>query len=599
MNTKRKNQVGAVSILWVLVFAVLIAMAAFMIPTIMKRYMGYAVTETTKFEARLIVKNLVEAGKYLILYERAFYLNNPLVVGPAPVTNPLDCENAANRAEAMQCLWQDAPRSGDSKMGWACGFWNLNSVFKFNGYVTVGAGLGSTNENVFCPIMLRNHLMDSAELQSMLLEPYRQVGLLAYDANAKSYSLTVDMSDALDPAQQDNLSIPMYFGQQLLRDVDHSQIHASLHFEFLPNAAGYSASTAQRFVRIEARLSFPDKKFATHEIVNSETLMLTNSTPKDFAVFLPYPLASDPASTTPAMSTTNNFNTAFRRGIAGSSVHIYGRTFFNGDISVADSDELDELPVFHGAVVLTGTLRFAGQPMGPDEVTGGLTKLKEKFTKGFVSYYSAQRYLFDGNDVANGTEINGPAVDTSMRDYISSLQDPCWRSTAQVRCGHSQRDVDAFGGTAASTPNLFCIDNTPANCLPLGDAARNIDCPIPSNDHDIRVYKGGHHKIVALSGGNPNCAAIIAPAIFFEIQNGVNVYGTLFGGGIYLAGTANLYSMASVAPRVYASALPGIDDPAPATNFGKLNDSAGQTYEGVAVALPNLPQVLTLGGESQ
>ena len=292
--------------------------------------------------------------------------------------------------------------------------------------------------------------------------------------------------------------------------------------------------------------------------------MVALSTPKDFALFIVYPETS-------AGVQTQKFSEALQ---LAPSVRVIGRAYFNGDIDVP----LERLPVFSEAVAISGTIRINGQVPGPSSI--GL--LQEKFPKGFITNFSAPRYILDGRcapvgaastasfsnnlKIVNGTRMNCFDENTpnkerfSIRHYIERLGNMCSSKPITVKStGYTQ----------------------PQAMIELG-------CETVVNWDEASFLTGGFLDVTAQDPGY--FAGILSPVQRLLVGGTTNVYGVVLGGYVRAGGSTKFYSVGMLQPG-----LPGIGSDA---TLGSLNSSALSANDGIAVPIVNVPFVLSTGGEA-
>lgn len=531
---------------------VLLGLAALYLPQMLSGNKKLALNDRELFEAHLVASDLLEVGKFLILYERVFFQSEPLGL----------TGSRQARGDKIRSLWAQFIGSNDpshADLNEACGTHDVTGTY--TGSNTLSTGILSS-EKVFCPLHLRSPAMSGSMMEKLMLDNWLANGVFSAASRPGAYTFEVEMTSALDPEGQGDLSIRMFFGQKLIEDrfggFLGGGMTAKLRFEILTDSAGFRAVSSERFVRITGLLDFRGARGVQHRVEKSETMMLALSTPQSFAFFVPFPAGAGGGA-------TNSFRSAVRT-IPGNAVKLQGRSYFNGNID----QDLAQLPEFREAVVVSGNvIPPGGKVPGPAD----LTVLKQKFRKGIVTNLSAERYLYDGacaqNNgspvmVLNGTRFGCPPG-FGIGTYVDRLENVCSSATATKSCG-TERVVPDTGSTAAMLP----------------------ECQINLAGLPAEFLHGGFRKIVA--NGVP-CTSIMSPAVETEVSASATVFGTIFGGYVNFKGAADVYSLTSMQP-----VLPGLNN---GTELGAFNSASVNAYEGVTVPLFNLPVVMATGGEGQ
>lgn len=569
MRTRHLRNRRGSAMLWVLGVGITVGIAALIVPGLLKRSAATAFDVEREFEAQLLAANIREIAKYLVLYEKVFYTGMQggfLVPGGEPTRIDADIVN----------VWGQTFTSlsaANMQLITACGGYNVN--LNYMGVHNLA------NKPVFCPSYFRSNLFTGMMAEEMLFEQWANVApvLRKPDPNATgTYFLQMDFTRALEPDASRFVGFDPRM--KILKEKDKRNLQALVTVSFSTDGSGFRAIASERYINFHAEVTFDGQSGNRNYVEDNETVMMTLSTPKEFALFMPYPdgnLAGDfLASVNMAVPSAVQFN---------------GRVFFNGDLNLGNGDmgdAIDALPVFQDAVVLTGT--FLPSVPGPKY----LDKLKQKFKKGIVTNYSAARFLFDGQcagpvdgvtQIQNQSQIpcafvpDSPGTPcqyptTFMQNYIQQIN--------RVSCGRGSlvtSDVDGISFQPPGDEACFGV-NAYSGCDNGATPIAQWKGAAPGEGVNAMI-RGGFRSVEVAS----KYAFIVSPVETLKIsKNGANIYGLVVGGHVDIpVGSANFYSLAALAPGVV-----GIPDDA---TVGTTNQKASQSYQGTAVPLLNMPVV--------
>lgn len=568
-----RNQKGN-ALLLVLTAMGFLSTMAYVIPTYLNTEKRKVAFNERAIHATQIASDLKELGKYLLLYEKVVYKDNPL-----------DISN--DRRTQLHQLWQQNFGSVSVESAGllnACG--GYDAVANFIGDLKV------SNEPVFCPLYVRNSLMTGQMLEDMVFNVWARPGNSnvlrvvngqpVLDTRPKAsvvtgadgrYTVDLDMTSSLASA---NNYIPLNFNPDFLDLLRSLQGTARIRYEFYTDSSGFKASGAERYVRIIGLVSFRETGRAdevARDFSDSDSFILSTPSVKDFALFMPYPvehawtgrtIGLGPSEVALRPLPTRLMSRAISFGDA--TTEIFGRVFFNGDIDIP----LDDLPVFHEAVIISGNFTY---PIPPAD----RAKLRRKFLKGITLNYPAHRFLFDGPDRASAANCAvgvGPldltnvfglhcplqnSVDKGqfgMIDYIKNMQGVC-----------SDSNITASGGDPYWNYSFTQSRIQPAN--------RSFDCVSQG------LFIRGGTTTLTVSGP---FAFVASPMVKVTVSGSrSSVYGTLFTGAAVFNPGTKIYSIANMRPT-----LPGIIDEAV---LARLNGEAAAIFEGVGVPLPAFPLI--------
>lgn len=574
-------------ILWVLVILFLIGIGISSLIQVLRSRHEYISDDDERFEASLLAADILELGKYYLLYEKYFYRDNPV-------------NQSGDRADCMRRVWSQELFEDTVD---PCGTYNDN--VRYTGDNIIKCPLPSTipaRIPSFCPWKIKHASLDGAMLEQQWLGPWANRNIVTRVKDGV-YSLEMSLKDAVTPYRQGDNMIRLFTGQKLLlkhlgaEDASlagwlgaDAKFDARLKFDFFSDSSSFVPISSERYVKITGSVEFSGAKGLVHRVQRSNTLMMWLSTPKDFSLFVPYPTDSTGAS-------TDVFTSAM---VFASTTEIHGRVYFNGDIK----GTLTSLPTFFEAVAISGNIKKAD---GSIPGAADLVTLKSKFRKGFITNYSAGRFVKDGHcepngvltnaalpntflDIANKTRINcfdeetvnsGAKDDFFIKHYIVRLKTACSKKTITVNQGSIT--------TATSSPNPGA---------PYLDVDTSNDCGFPSSynsssERFTKFLSGGFHKVIA-KGVSAN---ILSPVEIFTVPDANTVvFGSIFGGYIQANGSnQKFYSLAALTPDINKAPLSGASGD---TNLVKMNTNQLSSYEGMTVPLLNTPIVLITGDDN-
>lgn len=484
------------------------------------------IAEETLMEGEALAQDILEFGKYLMLYERVIYVDDK---------GPLD--QTGNRGKGLMDLWKEGFGIGGSA--------SLSLMQVCGGYDAKGRRLGDYEvggARVFCPLLLRNHVMDSLMLESMMLEPMAEAGVIER-TQVGNYFFNIDFFDAAKGI--DNLGDPArtFFryniGQRIIAKGAIDLDKVSLETRIFTSSSGLDAATAERFIQLTSMVTLANKGRPIRPIVHRTNLSVHASTPRDFAFFVPYPTMAD--GTTP----TRRWSEAIQlpRGS-----RIKGRVLFNGDINVP----LQDLPDFDEVVILTGDFV-------PPVSLAQLPLFRSKFKKGVLTRFSGARFLFTGNcstTDATTTVVNhsGLLCETdagtpyTINQYLLNIPNEC--TFAPVTGSEGKSTVDCSKALSS------CPTSCPSQTV--------IHGPLQS------VRLTGTFNFIA------------APVAVLTIST-PNVYGTVFGG--------HITATTPVVWKSFSAIKPGDIGVGSIDVLDSYMKEASKAYEGITAPLTNLPIV--------
>lgn len=363
------NQDGSV-LVYVLMAALALGGSAYFLMSVVGKNQKESEVQRTQFSLDLIAEDIKEYGKYLMFYEKMFYVNKAL-----------------NFDKNLRENWQNSFGVGND----ACGYKGLDLTYQGTNKIA--------GEFVFCPVYLRNNLLASDLLDESLFVPWKDKDLLKF--NDGVYSLTLNLKDL----KTDNNFTKFYVNENgLLTDFDGIQ-DAKIVIEFFSTASGVSLKNADRMFRISSEVYY-QKNFASRKIKSnaSETFLLKPSTPRGFSIFLLYPLNRTD------QKETDVFYKAFH---LNENDQIFGKTYANTDFEFTD---MTKVPTFFDTLIIGKEF----QETVPNDVN--LSRLKEKFRNGLITNFSADRFLLDSPGlINNASSLAKKLNELGMDDYISKM----------------------------------------------------------------------------------------------------------------------------------------------------------------------------------
>lgn len=534
----------------------LLALVSMILPELYVSSKQRTVNSRQLIELRNVARNLKELGKYLILYERVVFLDNPLD------------RSDTSRLKAQQDLWPQTFGSVSynsvNHMLNACG--GYDALANFIGTLSLG------QSPVFCPMYVRNSMMSGKMLEDMVFEkwsiggPSQSVqfsnGQMSTTPSVMNqilkgtegrYYVEFDMTKALRNGGNQMLDPVMDNSLRDLLGPNRLNATAKLKIELYTDSFGFSTDGNNRFIKVTSTIEY-GPQFARKQVYDQESFTMFTPTVKDFAIFIPYPTTATGIAAT---------RTSQSMILGGRNTKVYGRVYFNGDMDTA----LDNLPTFYETVVLSGKLIPGNAPVSPKDYA----KIREKFRKGIVTGFAAPKYVMDGKcgdiggekkDVANQTGLycikDGLAF--GMKEYIYNLG-LCTDFPLTVNAGVKPK--------LSYTPNPRGLPN-PAEI-----------CPSPDSDvNSSNKFVRGGWQSVTVTGP---VAFIASPVTSFRATTQTNIYGVVMGGHVDVADGSTLRSI-----PYFAEGQPGIGT---TSQLEKVNTEAGSILEGVAAPLMGFPLV--------
>ncbi|KYG63068.1 hypothetical protein AZI86_15220 [Bdellovibrio bacteriovorus] len=490
-------------------------------------------------QAKMLAADIVELGKYMLLYERVVYVNDILNV---------DNSRIATRREMLNQSYGSLVAANSFMMN-ACGGYDANAV-------EIGP-LRADNSPVFCPFYLRNPLMDGKMFEDMMLQMWSiggQVGELVMRGGvlatqnatrsqiftkngAGSYSLTIDLDSAI--RNPNNQFIRLHLNQNIVEKMRQDGFSAKLIFTLYGPSTGFRTLTNERYVNVQADVSFGTSLNKKNASV-SETAILYSTTVKDFALFMMYPEDSAGQPTT-----------LFSRAVElNSTSQINGRVLFNGDID----NSLESLPIFNEVVIISGSVNTAGYTFARAREL-----MSQKFRKGIVMGFPIKLLINDGTCVSGLPTSNdssmycvekGTGLPYNLTKYIDNMGNIC-----------SKLPVNFSGGE-------FTFDTST-----VIDPVIREQC---KGSAPGKVWLSGGVRNVSVAGSH---AYILSPVKNLIMSAGGSLYGTVMGG--HIRGTnVKIYSLGALRPG-----LPGI---ASSTDLGAISGESGRIMAGIGVPLINV-----------
>lgn len=537
----RNNQGSAIPL--VMIISALVFIFSYVIFGMLQSRRQGSEDDLKVMQAKMLAADIVELGKYIMLYERVMFLDNPLKVNTA---------RTKTRKEFLEQSYGAVSVSNATMLN-ACGGFDAMAV-------EIGTFKDDNDKSqVFCPYYLRNPMMDGKMFEEMMLGMWSRDGasgmlvasgktlstsnvtrskIMTKNAKTGAYELRISLNDVIKST--DNQYIRLHLNQNIVSLMRQGGFTADLIFSFYGPSTGFTTQTNERFVNIQADVSFGgalNKK----SVNTTESIIVYSTTVKDFALFIMYPETS-----------TGNPTTQFSQAVKlPSTARINGRVFFNGNIDTA----LDKLPTFSETVVISGELNVSGFTY---EKAREL--IAAKFKKGIVTRYPVQRLVNDGNCVSGMTiannsgmyckDPNNPATNFNIKKYIEGLTNMC----ANYKVSFASNGTYEYDTAAVVDP------------------VRKEQCK--GNE---KIFLSGGSMNVSVSGTH---AFVISPAKKIVVAAGASVYGSILGG--YVQGGANtkFYSLASL-----RKGLPGINDD---VALQAVSREAERIVAGVGVPLVNL-----------
>ncbi len=435
-----------------------------------------AIEEEVRAEAESLSQNMLEAVKYLLLYEKVVYIDEK---------GPFDF--SGSRRDVID-LWSEsfgASANTDINIAKACGGFDGKGIFigtfKYKG------------SPVFCPVILRSSQLNNLMLEQVILDNMARLNA-ATKVREGLYKIEIilyDKSKGYDSFKDPhNKFLSINIGQNILNTQKDKLKSAKVTIEIATDSSGFATTTSERFITLTSEVTFQPHVRA-YPFVKSHSFVMYPATPREFALFMLYPSKANG-------DRTDNWSESL--DLPKGSV-IEGRVFFNGNIDVP----IDDLPTFNELVVITGDFSPA-----LDKVE--MAKLKNKFLKGVVTKFSEARFIFSGHCsetdasllVINSAGYNcniSPGMAYTMDNYLSRVGNVCMSNPITQSDG--KVSVNCSSGTA----------DCPLTCPGSGNQATPVS---------------GAFADVTLQG---SYALISAPIKKLTISASIkNVYGTILGG---------------------------------------------------------------------
>ncbi len=435
------------------------------------------VEDSVIWKSQELANNLVEFTKYLFLYERVIYSDSK---------GPLNHFESSDRSSNMISVLGRGiglDKFDPLSLGAVCGAFDLKGgsmgTFKMGG------------AKVFCPYFVRIPQLTSKELEVILFENWAKQSVVTKESSG-IYKFELDFTDSLLNFDKSfiNWATPTEVDEYktLLSKISKAYVVV----RFFTESSGFTSNGNDRTISLEARLEFKSILSSKGGVVESESFVMRPSMPKDYTAFFLYP-------TTSSYAATRSFSSSIK--IGNSSV-INGRTYFNGDLDLP----LSRLPVFKEYSVFSGVIN--PRPKIIDEET-----LKKKFPKGFLTHFSAERWLFTGNcdSIASTTNIINQAgykckdssgANISMLGFFSLVPNSCTDAPVNINSGSLSRP----------------------DCSRSSNSTCPVQCP-GSPEISIVGYPLGDVTITGSHG------FIVAPVARVKVNtSNAAIYGSLFGG---------------------------------------------------------------------
>ena len=589
----KRHQRGSV-ILSALMISVGLATAMYLLPDILQKYETSSENDRYVFEARMLSRDMIDLGKYLMTYERVFFLDKPTLI-PSSTTSPV-----GDRLSAMKEIW-NSPMTASSDPNandypHVCNWYDTIGYAARNAMAVKKDGIpapGLDQQPAFCPAYLRTNLFSGPMLESVffngLTNPGVPVPSILKKTGAGVYRLDVDLTDALklDPAH----FIELNTGQKLL-NTPSLEVKGSLVFEFYGSASGFGTKLSERYIKISSRVQFKYLVNGLKQlgitarptmVSDTETIMIVPSTGKDFALFLLYTQKETPRSpgdpptqsVFPGTGLIPNENwdpTSATSPITGLSPdsEIYGRTFYRGGMVAHKTDaithqiDFSDLPIFHDVVILDGNLKV--KPTGvttafiPPPSQYYIDQIKARFEKGLIPNFSARRFIVLGGGAGTRCGLTPFSSETGFNcvneldgivgqfdNYSSACKGGKWivsNGGSSKQCKLSGANILPFNGICVDPAGDTSCDTTKVSNLagisPTDAVTRETPVMGWSNEIEIR---GSEYNFIF--GATKKISVTAKPPI-----GDTNIYGTLLGGQLKaLAGhKMNFYSVANWTP---------------------------------------------------
>jgi hypothetical protein len=409
MKLKKKQQ-GSLLMWGMLILAVL----SIIIGSIQQTFVSSSKTvieDGIVWKAQELANNLVEITKYLALYERVVYIDKD--------KGPLDhgIKDSEDRKKNMITVLGRG--IGLDKLD-PFSLGNLCGAFGIQGGALATYELGGST--VFCPYFTRVPQLTSKEMEVIVFEDWRKQGIFNKSADLPPgiYEIKLDFLNSLK--NYDNSFIKW---RSVAEEGEYASLFkkiksAYVNLRYFTESSGFASQGNDRTLSIESVIEFDSAFFQSTKsrVVETESFVIRPSIPKDFTMFFLYP-------TTSAGVATRDFSYSIDLTKASS---ISGRSFFNGNLN----KKIDELPTFKEFAVFS-------REISPRPTIGNETLLRQKFPKGLLTHFSAERWIFSGTydgvpviNQAGYIDKGSSGVDYSMNNFFRLVPNACTGATAEI-----------------------------------------------------------------------------------------------------------------------------------------------------------------------
>lgn len=536
------NQRGS-TLVPVMVLVTVLGALGYFLPDLYIRAQKRTVQTERSLKIQNIASNLKELGKFLILYEKVFYINDPLNLDPG-------------RVAAQQELWGQTFGNWSTKSNHHM----INACGGFDALANFTGDMKLNGEPVLCTNYIKSTLLSGKMLEDMVLEKWTQTGQArlikvtggrigsstgtrakVLDGGNGHYKLKIDMTDALydagrqafDPVMDANL-------RSELKSVDAK---AEIMVEFFTDSFGFEMPGPERFIRVTGQVTFDDG-LGRNTLTEQETFVMHTPLVKDFSLFIPFP-------TDVNGDKVPNFSQALRLG--GSGTNIYGRVYFNGNIDVP----LEDLPVFHETVIISG--KFLPSDPKPSQID----LVRRKFRKGVITNFDAHKYILDG-------DCGKPSVNKNIQNESSIL---CG-SDIKEQVGRTQNDCRWYEVIVGSNGKYFY--NFSNKDIPQGvpqPPAPALAC-VPTTFVEL-----GRKKVVV----NGQVAFIASAIENLKVNSRAHLYGVVLGGHVNVPDGTTFVALPYLKPG-----MPGIPSQ---VILDQISMEASAASGGVESRIMNLPLI--------
>ena len=488
------------------------------------------IDDSVVWKSQELANNLIEATKFLFLYERVVYTDSK---GPL---NHLDSADRSSNMITVLGRGIGLDKYDPLSLGAVCGAFDLRGeslgTFKMGG------------ASVFCPYFVRIPQLTSKEMEVVLFENWAKNSVVKKESPGV-YTLEIDFTKSLSSFDKSFINwASVDEREEYLRLL--SKINkAYVILKFFTESSGFASNGNDRTLSIEARVEFNSILSSKSGVIESEAFVMRPSIPKDYTAFFLYPTTSDDKATRSFSASIN----------IGSASTISGRTYFNGDLD----KPLNSLPTFKEFSVFSGAL--SPRPTIADEKT-----LIAKFPKGFLTHFSSERWLFSGN-------CDGESPTTNIINESG------------YRCNDSVGNKLSMLGFFSSVPNS--CTTAPVNII---SGVLSVNCArSPSTSCTIDCLGSPYVSIVGyplidLTIGVSHGFVVAPVAKVVMMYNDSSIYGSLFGGYLNSSGrTINLIGAPS-----WRTGLPGFTNE---ETLNQYNQNYLSSTAGITAPLMNMPIV--------